>query len=77
MSTLALLTTTARTPITLRQFLTEMEAAIARNPWLADAPLRILKSVEDVNGDYVGQSMENITSVSSGVNSATHYIILK
>lgn len=77
MSTLPLLITTERTPITLREFLTEMEKAIARNPWLADAPLRTELQIEGPEGHVENHVHENVTSVSAGCSASTHYILLK
>lgn len=78
MSNLPLL---SRPTITLRDFLTEMEAAIARNPWLADASLRIPGARYDVSTGMGAAPTQDdpqpVTSVSSGCTASTHFILLK
>lgn len=75
MSNLPLLT---RPTITLRDFLTEMEAAIARNPWLADAPLRTRPYIISDHPELEPiTSEDNITSVSAGCTDSTHFILFK
>jgi len=74
MSNLPLL---SRPTITLRDFLTEMEAAIARNPWLADAPLRMGGFIEGSEGVVIGYTNEPVTSISSGCDASSHFILLK